>query len=577
MFPEIVLKNKKIINNSFTESDFLNLLLKNRQIKEIDYNNFFKPCFPADSDFNINQKELKKAINRVNLAIKNNENILIYGDYDVDGITATAILWQVLHQLGANVLPFIPDRETDGYGIKSKSFFEFEKQKNIHFDLLITVDNGIVANTELEKIAKKHTDIIITDHHLPTEELPKVSAIIHSTDFSGSAISWFFANQFNKTADIGLAAAGTVADCLPLIGVNRSIVIHGLKSLQSNPNPGIQKLIEVSDIKQDSISAYDLGFVIGPRINAVGRLSNPTDALRLLCSQNSIQATKFAQNLDKFNKDRQDIQKENLKIAENIICRDDQSGRLNQNPKSTSNKNKLIFIAHKEFLPGIIGLIAGRLTEKYYLPSIIISVGDEYSKGSCRSIKELNIVNALRLSVETHHSASLQQKKSSPLLLELGGHAGAAGFTILTKNIAKFQTKITKLINNQLEDTDLKPSIIVESEMKLSAVNIKNCRLIGKFEPFGIDNPKPLFLFKNLRIIQKRVLGSTGDHLKLKLDDPNTNKLENIPADAIAFKKGELDGQFKTGDLINIIASLDLNVWNGQTSPQLIVKEIFPV
>lgn len=548
MFSEIILKNKKTIDKSFSESDLLDLLLKNRQIKKSDYDDFFKPHFPIDSDFKTNKKELKNGIDRVNLAIKNNENILIYGDYDVDGITSTAILWQVLYQLGAKVLPFIPDREADGYGIKSKSFFDFETQKKIHFDLLITVDNGIVANLELEKIAQKNTDIIIIDHHLPTENLPKVSSIIHSTDFSGSALSWFFASQFDKKADIGLAAAGTVADCLPLININRNIVIHGLKSLQKNPNHGLKKLIEVSGINQDSISAYDLGFVIGPRINAVGRLSNPTDALRLLCSQNSIQASKYAKDLDKFNKDRQDIQKENLKIAEEIISKDD---------------NKLIFISHKDFLPGIIGLIAGRLTEKYYLPSIIISVGDEYSKGSCRSIKELNIVESLR--------------KFNDDLVELGGHAGAAGFTIKTNNIKKFQTKITNYINQQLKDIDLKPSITVESEMKLSAVSIKNCRLIGKFEPFGIDNPKPLFLFKNLRIVQKRVIGSTGDHLKLKLDDPNTDRLENISTDAIAFKKGDLDGQLKTGDLINVIASLDLNVWNNQTSPQLMVKEIFPV
>ena len=538
MFSEIIIKNKKIIDNSFSESDFLDLLLKNRQIKKSDQENFFKPTFPQASDFNVNKKEVKKAIDRVNLAIKNKENILIYGDYDVDGITSTAILWQVLYQKGAKILPFLPDRESDGYGIKSKSFFDFEIKKNIHFDLLITVDNGIVANTELAKIAKKNTDIIIIDHHLPVEKLPKVSAIIHSTNFSGSALSWFFASQFDKNADIGLAAAGTVADCLPLIGINRNIVTYGLKSLQKNPNPGIKKLIEISGIKQDSISAYDLGFVIGPRINAVGRLSNPTDALRLLCSQNSNQSTEYAKNLDKFNKDRQDIQKDNLKTAENLI---------------NQKNDKLIFISDKTFLPGIIGLIAGRLTEKYYLPSIIISIGKEFSKASCRSIKELNIIETLRVFNDE--------------LVELGGHAGAAGFTIKTENIDKFQNKITKFVNKKLKDIDLKPSIIVEAEMKLSAVNIKNCRLIGKFEPFGIDNPKPLFLFKNIPITQKRVIGSTADHLKLKFDD----------IDAIAFKKGDLDKTLKIGDSVNLIASLDLNVWNSTTSPQLIVKEIFPV
>ena len=538
MFSQIILKNKQRVDQSFSELDFIDLLLKNRQLEKSKYNDFFKPHFPIDSDFNISKKELKKAIVRINKAIKNNENILIYGDYDVDGLTSTAILWQVLYQLGAKILPFVPDRETDGYGIKSKSFFDFETEKKIHFDLLITVDNGIVASKELAKISKKNTDIIIIDHHLPTETLPKVSAIIHSTNFSGSSLSWFFASHFNKNADIGLAAAGTVADCLPLVGINRNIVVHGLQSLRLNPSPGIKKLIEISGVKQESLTAYDLGFVIGPRLNAVGRLSNPTEALRLLCSQNSIQASKYAANLDKFNRDRQAIQKDNLKIAED---------------NNLENKNKLVFIAHKDFLPGIIGLIAGRLTEKYYLPSIIISIGDEYSKASCRSIKELNIIEALR--------------KFDSDLVELGGHSGAAGFTIKTENIIKFQKKITNFINKKLKDIDLKPSIIVEAEMDLSAVNLKNCRLISQFEPFGIDNPKPLFLFKNLCISQKRILGSTGDHLKLKFN--------NI--DAIAFKKGDLDKTLKIGDPVDLIASLDLNIWNGSTSPQLVVKEIFPV
>jgi single-stranded-DNA-specific exonuclease len=536
MFSQIILKNKKIIDNSLSESDFLDVLLKNRHIKKSNQEDFFKPHFPQDSDFNVSKKEIKKAVDRVKKAIKNNENILIYGDYDVDGITSTAILWQVLYQLGAKILPFVPDREIDGYGIKAQSFFDFETQKNLHFDLLITVDNGIVANKELAKISKKNTDIIIIDHHLPTEKLPEVFATIHSTDFSGSALSWFFASLFNKNADLGLAAAGAVADCVPLIGINRNIVVHGLKSLRLNPNPGIKKLIEISAIKQDSLSTYDLGFVIGPRINAVGRLSNPTEALRLLCSQNSEQASKYAKNLDKFNKDRQTIQKDNLEIAEK---------------NNLNNKNKLVFIAHKEFLPGIIGLIAGRLTEKYYLPSIIISVGKEYSKASCRSVKELNIIETLR--------------NFNDELVELGGHAGAAGFTIKTENIAKFQKKITNFINKQLKDIDLKPSIVVEAEMKLSAVNLKNCHLINKFEPFGIDNNKPLFLFKDVVITQKRVIGSTGDHLKLKFDD----------IDAVAFKKGDLGKTLKVNDSINLIASLDLNTWNGTTSPQLIIKEIF--
>ncbi|MFA5750249.1 MAG: DHHA1 domain-containing protein, partial [Candidatus Shapirobacteria bacterium] len=328
--------------------------------------------------------------------------------------------------------------------------------------------------------------------------------------------------------------------------INRNIVYHGLQSLRQNPNCGIKKLIQISGIQPDSISTYDLGFILGPRINAVGRLGNPTDALRLLCSCSTIQATKFAQILDNYNKDRQSLQQESIALAQKIII---------------SNKiNKVLFIADKSFHSGIIGIIAGRLTDKYYLPSIIISINSEISKGSCRSIKELNIVESLR--------------QLSNDLVELGGHAGAAGFSIKTKNIPKFKKQITQIINKKLDGLNLKPEKLIDAEMKLNAVNIKNCRLVKKIEPFGIGNTEPIFLFKKLRIVDKRLLGSHQEHLKLKLDDPNTPNNENIVADGIAFKKGDLDKKLKVGDLIDITAKLSLNTWNGSVSPQLIVNDI---
>jgi single-stranded-DNA-specific exonuclease len=534
------------IDHSTSEAEILKLLLKNRQISKKDTDSFLKPINPQKlepKDFGVNSKSLCQTVEIIQDHIKKGSQILIYGDYDVDGITATAIIWQVLYQQGAKVLPFVPDRETDGYGIKADSFFRIQSDKNLHFDLLITVDNGIVAGKELEKILKSGTQIVVIDHHVANDSISKEISVVHSTLTSGSVLSWLVASQIDKSSDLGLAALGAVTDCMPLNTVNRNIVYHGIQFLRLQPNPGIKKLIQSSGSKQDSLTTYDLGFILGPRINAVGRLSNPTDALRLLCSQTPQQANKFVAILDDYNKERQTLQQESLILAE----------------KNINPKDKLLFVADNSFHPGVIGLIAGRLTEKYYLPSIAISIDNEISKGSCRSIKELNIIETLR--------------EFSELFIDLGGHAGAAGFSIKTENIPKIQQKLTKFINQKLANCKLKPEKFIDAEMKLNAVTVKNCRLIKKLEPFGIGNPDPVFLFKQVRVVEKRLLGSTGDHLKLKIDDPTTPQKENIIVDSIAFKKGEFDSKIKVGDFIDFTANLSLNIWNGYTSPQLVVKD----
>lgn len=511
-----------IISRHTSSEELLDLLLKNRHVTNRD--EFLKPSLPKLS------LQLEKAVK----IIKEAKNILIYGDYDVDGITATAILWQSLFPLNKNTIPFVPNREKDGYGVKSDSFFRFQTEKGVTFDLLITVDNGIVAEPELAKIkSKQDIKIIITDHHLAGGRLKSADTIVHSTEVSGAAVSWFLSKKLNPDADLGLAALGTVADCLPLTGVNRSIVVHGLQSLRLNPNPGIKKLIQVSNTKIDTLSVYDLGFVLGPRINAVGRLSDPTDALRLLCSNNQMQAARYAETLNNYNQDRQMLQKESLEIAD----------------KQIDLKNKLIFIYESSFNPGIIGLIAGRLTEKYQLPSIIISSDGDIAKGSCRSVSGLNIISALR--------------EFSDLFIDLGGHPGAAGFSIKVGNIKKLQGKLTKLLNQKLKSFEQKTTTVTDAEMEIDAVNLKNCRTIQRLAPFGIGNQEPLFLLKNLVVNSKRVIGASGDHLKLKLSG----------VDAIAFKKGDMENKFNIGDNVTIVASLVSNSWGGVDTPQLVVKE----
>jgi len=541
--------SQKTIDSTTSPDELLSILLSNRQISDPD--SFFNPAYP---NFDFNFQPLVELI-------KSSKNILIYGDYDVDGITATAILWQSLYKKGLNVTPFIPNRESDGYGFRSQSFLNFENQKDSKFDLIITVDNGIVAIDEFSKLLSVRPDIkiIVSDHHEPDSRFDQlkslVSHVFHSTSTSGAGLSWFLAKQFNDDADLGLAALGAVADMMPLLGLNRSLVVHGLKQLKLNPSPGIRKLMDISRIKLDELSAYHLGFMLGPRINAVGRLSDPTDALRLLCSPNLQTASKYAKVLDEYNRDRQSLQADSLALAENITS-------------DNLSSDKLIFVADKSYHPGIIGLIAGRLTEKYYLPAIAISQNGEVAKGSCRSIPELNIIEALR--------------QFSDLFVDLGGHAGAAGFSIKDENIPILKQKLTEYINSKLNGQHLTPHLDVDAPMSLSAVSVQNYNEIQKLAPFGLANPEPLFYFPNIQIRQKRLVGATGDHLSLNLVDTTTPSVLDTLArrggtcSAIAFKQGQLFDQIQPDQIVNLIASLSVNIWNNRSTPQLIIKEIIP-
>ncbi|HWS48624.1 MAG TPA: DHHA1 domain-containing protein [Candidatus Methanoperedens sp.] len=521
-----ILSDKTITRETPLET-LLTLLLKNRQITSSK--TFLNPPFP---EFELDST---KAIKLIQKYIDMQKNILIYGDYDVDGLTSTAILWQSLYPLNKNIIPFIPHRETDGYGFKASSFFRLEKEKNINFNLLITVDNGIVADAEFAKIKKKYPNIkiLVIDHHIANGKLKNIDALFHSVKTSAAALAYFVAKNFSKSADLSLAALGVVADCQPLLDINRSLVVHGLIELKLNPSPGLKKLLEISGAKIDNLSVYDLGFLIGPRLNAVGRLSDPTDALRLLCSRNATEADKYAKVLNSFNTKRQDLQKESLESAD----------------KNIDIKNKVVFIAD-DYNPGIIGLIAGRLTEKYSLPSIIIAKNGEVAKGSCRSIPEVNIIEVLR--------------KYNDLFVDLGGHPGAAGFSILDKNIHKLKKKLLNYFSIHLLNYSAQKSITIDAKMDIDAINLKNIKLIKSLEPFGIGNSQPLFLFENLIIESKKILGQNQSHLKLKVSG----------IDAIAFKKADLEPDLKIGDSINLVAYLDANTWNSHTFPQLIVKEI---
>lgn len=477
----------------------------------------------------------QQAVGLIKDFIGRSGSILIYGDYDVDGICATTLLWQAIYPINKNVRPFIPERKKDGYGFKYDSYQRHCLENNFFPELVITADNGVTAKKEINKLRKDGVKVVVIDHHLAEEELPKVDGLIYNAGLCAGGLAYFTAKELGGESDLGLAALATVADCQPLTGINRAIVKHGLDKLRLAPNVGVKKLLELSAIKVGDLTTYHLGFVLGPRINAIGRLTSAADALRLLCSQTEEQAKKYAQVLDRANQDRQSLQKESLDVAE----------------KQVDLANKLIWVEDESFNQGIIGLIAGRLCEKYYLPAIAISVDGETAKGSCRSIPELNIIDTLR--------------QFGNLFIDLGGHVQAAGFTIATANIPRLGRKLVKLVNQQLKDL-VKPAAAVDAQMLPSGATLANYEVIKEFEPFGIGNPEPLFLFKGLEIKSIRVLGQTGDHLKLKFE---------AGLDAIGFKQGNLATKLRAGEPVSFIASLSANTWNSVTTPQLVIREIF--
>lgn len=519
-----------LLDQNSDPKTILRLLLKNRGVNAADFHEFLKPTFPK------NFLKLDKAVKLIKSNL--NKNILIYGDYDVDGIVSSIILYQVLKSLNPNTFVFLPHRETDGYGIKAESFFRFQKTQKSIFDLLITVDNGIVAETEFNKIKKEYSKLktLVIDHHLNSGQKLSVDAIVHSTDTSAAGLVYFLAKELKGDTDLGLAALGVVADCLPLNGVNRQIVVHGLNSLRQNPPLSLKLLLELNGIRTESVTVYDLSFIVAPRLNAAGRLDDPTLAFSFLNSGTKEEAGKYLTLLNSHNQNRQIIEKTSLEIAD----------------KQINIKDKFIFVSDKSFHPGVIGLIAGRLTEKYHLPSIIIAEGGSFARGSCRSIKGHHITNILR-----------QYKE---LFIDLGGHAAAAGFSIYPQNIPKLKKKLEKyFVSNKTSAFD--PLAAVDAQMTSDAVTSKNIKYINLLSPFGIGNPTPTFYFKDLIISSVRLIGATGDHLKFKFGT----------LDAVAFRQGKLFSELKVGQPLSLIASLDLNTWNNTTSPQLIIKEIFPL
>lgn len=559
----LVSRKIKSKNSGERKREIVESLLASRCLKTSRQKaQFFEPSLPEKltaREIGVSVPELKKAIKRIVKAVKDKEKIVVYGDYDTDGVCATAIVWETLEKIGADARPFIPVRE-EGYGLKVERLDKLIKEG---VSLVITVDEGIVQNRQVIHAQKKGLDIIITDHHQPGKTLPKARAIIHTTSLAGAGVAWFFAKEILAAPEVkdllppkskknagaesvlDLATIGTVADMVPLLGANRSLVFHGLRAVQKTKRLGLLALFELAAISPRAIGTYETGFLIGPRLNASGRMEDPMDALRLVCTRDPVRATKLARMIEDRNRDRQRLTEQTVAHARELWLKED-------------GHSPLIFIHHETYQEGVVGLVASRLKEEFFRPAVVLSRGEVWSKASARSIKNFNIIEAVRAC-----AADLGSH---------GGHPLAAGFSVETSKIILVKDKLLKLAQKELDTDKLRARLKVDAEIKLSDCTPELYREIEKFAPFGVENPMPVFCSRQVRVIEAKTVGRDGKHLKLIVGDQSRSSTVNHPV--IAFNFGRLISKTAPGKTIDIAYQLWENEWNGQKRLQLKAKDI---
>lgn len=499
-------------------------------------------------------------VDRIQYAIVHNEPIAVYGDYDVDGVTATALLVDALNGLGANVRSYIPNRFDEGYGL-NKDALDTLKADGVK--LVITVDCGIRSPDEALHAQTIGLDLVISDHHHPDgENLPPAFAVINPKQhgdvypekyLAGVGIAYKIAEALAQKMNgqaynlklghlLDLVALGTVADLAPLIGENRYLVRKGLKQLRETKRQGLFSLANIAEIQLGKVTAGSIGFMLGPRLNASGRLESALASLELLTTTDFMRAGQLAQQLDVQNRQRQGLTKSTQEQAEQIAMSED-------------SDSFLLFAAHENFNPGVVGLAASRLTEMYYRPAIVASKGADETRGSCRSIPEFHITDAL--------------DQCKELLVRHGGHAAAAGFTVRNENLAEFVARLKQIAKEQLEGKDLRHSLSADMEVTLPQLNFEVLDHLEYLEPTGYGNPGAVFASRDVKLRSFRTVGSEGKHLKATFDDECGGFF-----DSIGFRMGHL--QSSLTPRVDILYNIELNEFNGRKSLQLNLKDIKP-
>ena len=506
--------------------------------------------------------DMETAVARIQQAVAQEETVIVYGDFDADGVTSTVLLTEALRGLGLSrqqAQPYIPDRVDEGYGLNLEAL---TKLKERGASLIISVDCGIRSVAEVEHANAIGLDMIITDHHSLGPELPPATAVINpkrpnsaypETMLAGVGIAYKLAQalyqampdeaRFDETTLLDLVALGTVADLAPLLGENRKLVIDGLEVLNKARRPGVAALAQVCGVRPGQMTAESIGFGLGPRINAAGRLAHAYAAAKLLAANNNVMARQLATELNALNKQRQQLTADLSAKAESMVTPD----------------APILIAADPGFVSGVVGLVASRLAEKHYRPAIVMEQGEEESRGSCRSIPEFHITEAL--------------DETADILVRHGGHAQAAGFTVCNEKLPQFIERMTDAAREKLAGLDLHPTITIDSQIDLSEVDWALHDTLTQLEPTGYANATPVFLSCGVEVASHRRVGQDGAHLQLRLNAKDGNYNYKIMP-AIAFRQGEWATCLP--QFIDLVYTINVNEWNGRRELQLMVQDIQP-
>lgn len=504
-------------------------------------------------------KGMREAVSRVCKAINRKEKILIFGDYDVDGITATAIMVRFLKDLGAEVSYRIPDRFKDGYGLKNSVIDDCCKQ---NIGLLITVDCGITSVTEVDYAKTLGVDVIVTDHHECKSEVPVAVAVLNPKqadcpypfkNLAGVGVAFKLLHGLVRTLQldenaflnryVDVVAVGTVADVMPLVDENRIIVKNGLDRLMHTQNPGLYALIQQAGVTNNRITAGTIGFALAPRINAAGRVADPGLSVELLLAENESKAAEKAEQLDAINRERQAIEQKTY----------DEAVQLLLDRKAEFEKDAVLVLAKEGWHSGIIGIVASKITEKYNKPCVLISSDGAESKGSGRSIRGFSLFDAL--------------SHCSEHLVRFGGHELAAGLTLLTEKIEDFRVAINAFAAEMLSQADFTPTLLIDTRLPMEYANLHTVDKLSVMEPFGMHNPNPVFFCSSLTVTGVYTM-SEGKHLRLQLSDGS------VSAQAVGFSMGDLADVLSAGDVIDIVFNLESNVYRGERRAQILLKDL---
>ena len=560
-------ENIDFLKTNYFLDEVVAKLLSIRKINKNNVKSFLNPSIKSSLPNPFILKDMDKAIDRTLTSITQKEKIGIFGDYDVDGATSTAILGKYFRLLKIKFEIYIPDRKTEGFGPNEKAFLEFIKKK---VNLIYTVDCGTLSFEPMNFAKKNNIDVIILDHHQSEIKLPNAYSIVNPNRFDDKSelnylcaagvcflflialnkrlrdLNWFESNNINEPDLLNildLVSLGTVCDVVPLIGLNRAIVYQGLKVLKKKNNLGLKTLIESNNI-ENTITAYHLGYILGPRINAGGRVGKSSHGANLLLNNNSQESFKLASELNNYNKERQILEGDLLNEILNI---------------DYQNYSEPVVILHGEnWHEGVIGIIAARVKEKFNKPTIIISVDNKIGKGSARSIHGFDIGSAIIAAVQNN------------LLVKGGGHKMAAGFTIDMSKIQEFKDFILgkfKSINMKLED---KKKYYYDIVIAPSAVNINFFEKINLLAPFGSGNSEPRFLIQDLKVVNSKIVGEK--HIKSVLIGSDASTVKTISFNSVETNLSSY--LLKKNKNLNIVGKLSLNEWRGQKNVEFIIDDI---